>query len=317
MNAAALKQDYWPGYLDALVNVMLYLLLLVGSFALGMVALTLYSMQQQQQLSFLGARSEQLVEQMSLSEGEKAEMSARLASLDIEAIVLRREQLDRERQLEEARLAQQRLQQQQERREQQQAIQLRRAASTTDTKQESDAALQAALEAQKADMSKRLAAMDLEYNELLALLEKDRRQLAQTRQSEPAKPVELVTDVRVVNRGPGSTTGVPSAAGGLFNTVPRSVWAFDASQFIWAADRPLPADFSDADRASGWSLVIHADTGNSRITRESFARVNSVREALVQQGFTRERIKVEVRSIDGVSVKDERLFRTVYMLEDN
>ncbi len=310
MNAATLKQDYWPGYLDALVNVMLYLLLLVGSFALGMVALTLYSTQQQQQLSFLGARSEQLVEQMGLSEGEKAQMAARLASLDIEAIVQRREQLDRARQLEAARLAQQRLQQQQ------QAMQLRRPEPLSAPNGQ-DTARQAALEAQKAELSKRLTAIDQEYAELLVLLEREKRQLAQVRRSEPVKPVELVTDVRVVNRVPASTAGVSTPGSALFGAAPRAVWVFDASQFIWTADKPLPADFSEADRANGWSLVVHADTGNSRITRESFARVNSVREALVQQGFTRERIKVEVRSIDGVAVKDERLFRTVYMLHDN
>jgi hypothetical protein len=312
MRAASLQQDYWPGYLDALVNVMLYLLLLVGSFALGMVALTLHSMQQQQQLSFLGERTEKLVEQMDLTDGEKAQMSERLASLNIEAMVQRRAELDRERQLEAVRLEQQRLQ------AEQQAVPVRRAVSPAAPSVELNAAQQVAQAAQKAELSKQLSFADREYTELVALLEKEKKQLEQMRQSVPVKPVELVTDLRVSNRGPGSAvTSGSSGSEALFTSPPKSTWIFDTTQFIWSAGKAMPSELTDADRANAWKLVIHADTTNSRITRESFARVNSVREVLVQQGFIRERIKVEVRSIEGIAVKDERLFRTVYMLQDN
>ena len=39
MRGAVAEQNYWPGYLDALINVMLNLLFLVAVFAIGLVLL--------------------------------------------------------------------------------------------------------------------------------------------------------------------------------------------------------------------------------------------------------------------------------------
>jgi hypothetical protein len=320
MKSSALQQDFWPGYLDVLVNVMLYLLLLVGSFALGMVALTLHSIEQQQQLSFLDDKNEgvgsaalqeratQVIEEMNLTESEKVIMLTRLGQIDIEAMVRRREELDREQQLEELREAQrQRVQQlAQDNRE-------RVAAEPAPAKT-------TAMRHAKADQIKaQLAALDEEFQSALAVLERERRLSQQQREASPQKLNEVIFDLRVTAK---TLSASSLGAGGrdipsrLFDRDPKVIWEFESTQFLWGADKPVPSALADANVSASWKLVILADTDNSRIMRESFARVNSVREALVRQGFARELIKVEVRSLQGVPVKDERLLRTVFMLQD-
>ena len=327
MRSTVLQQDYWPGYLDALVNVMLYLLLLVGSFALGMVALTLHSMEQQQQLSFLGGgtggagggtaalqeRASQIVGEMNLSEAEKALMSARLSQMDITAMVRRREELDRERQLEEQREVQ-RQRAQQLAQQQVQDKNERVAVEPTPPKNSLVRDL-------KADQLKaQLNALEDEYQNAMAALDREKRLSQQQREAQPPQKVnEVIFDLRVTARATssgGSSAGGRDVPARLFDRDPKVVWEFESNQFLWGADKPVPDTLADANVSASWKLVIFADTDNSRIMRESFARINSVREALVRQGFARELIKVEVRPLQSAPVKDERLLRTVFMLQD-
>ena len=54
------EQNYWPGYLDALINVMLNLLFLVAIFAIGLVLLNLESFTRQNQISRLDEQAQQV-----------------------------------------------------------------------------------------------------------------------------------------------------------------------------------------------------------------------------------------------------------------
>jgi hypothetical protein len=277
-------------------------------------------MEQQQQLSFLDGRSEgvasaalqeratQIIEEMNLTESEKAIMSARLGQIDIEAMVRRREELDRERQLEELREAQH-----------QRAQQLAQDKSERVAAEPAPAKTTVMRDAKADQLKAQLAALDEEYQSALAVLERERRLSQQQREASPQKPNEVIVDLRVTAKTP--STSSPGAGGRdipsrLFYRDPRVIWEFESTQFLWGADKPVPDALADANVSASWKLVIFADTDNSRIMRESFARVNSVREALVRQGFARELIKVEVRSLQGAPVKDERLLRTVFMLQD-
>lgn len=315
MRSSTLEQDYWPGYLDALVNVMLYLLLLVGSFALGMVALTLHSMKQQQQLSFLGAsdsvqgaptlqgRASQIVGQMNLTDAEKSLISARLSAIDIDAMVRRREELDRQLQLEQLREAQR-----------QQAKRL--VAEDAGTAAERTPPTSKRAPDPRVDQLKaQLNLVEEEYQSTLQVLDRERR-LGLSSSPAP-KANEVIFDLRVAAKPTGTaSSGSKESQGRLFDRDPKVIWEFESSQFLWGADKPVPDALADANTAASWKLVIFADTNNSRVVRESFARVNSVREALVRQGFARELIKVEVRPFQSLQFKDERLLRTVFMLQD-
>jgi hypothetical protein len=328
MKSSTLEQDYWPGYLDALINVMLYLLLLVGSFALGMVALTLHSMKQQQQLSFLGAsdsaqgattlqggasqivgqmkgRASQIVDQMNLTEAEKSLISVRLGQIDAEAMVRRREELDRQLQLEQLREAQR-----------QQAKRL----VVEEAETAAEPSLLTGKRAQEANfdhLKAQLTRVDEEYQNALQVLDRERRLSLQQRESSSpaAKANEVIFDLRVAAK-PSSTVslGPRETQAKLFDRDPKVIWEFESSRFLWDADKPVPAALADVDVAAAWQLVIFADMENSRVMRESFARVNSVREVLVRQGFTRKQIKVEIRSLHVAPTKDERVLRTVFML---
>ena len=64
MKLVPADQNYWPGYLDALINVLLNLLMLVAVFAMGLVSLNLQVFTQEQQLSKLGTQWSQVVDAM-------------------------------------------------------------------------------------------------------------------------------------------------------------------------------------------------------------------------------------------------------------
>jgi hypothetical protein len=317
MKAASLKQDFWPGYLDVMVNVMLYLLLLVASFALGLVALTLHSMQQQQQLFVLGAGSLPTAQGMGMDEQERARVFARLDSLNIQEMVRRREALENQRRLREASppLPQK---------------DLRLAVRPPEVVQPAvlppaparKPAPRVALEMPSTaadginDVQTRLKSVEDEYQLIQTVLDRENRQLSQlkARTQLPAQPV--VQDFQVMVKSlVDPSRSADEAYVRFLQKSPKAIWAFPAEQFIWAADAALPEGVAQADRAPVWLLVIYADLENSRITRESFARIISVRETLVRQGFVRESIKVEVRSVDKGGLRDERLFRTVFMLQ--
>ena len=114
MKGAVAEQNYWPGYLDALINVMLNLLFLVAVFAIGLLLLNVQTMSQQRQLTDLGAQqgelgaqqgergaqqgelgaqTREILNEMGLGEAQKGSLLARLERLNVAEMVERRRRL--------------------------------------------------------------------------------------------------------------------------------------------------------------------------------------------------------------------------------
>lgn len=315
MRAPALQQDYWPGFLDILVNVMLYMLLLVGSFALGAVALTLHSMQQRQQLSFLDSDKTLAMQAMGLDEADRGRLMLRLESLDVQAMVNRREALDRGRQLAENR-----------QRDLQRELALRQAqaqpASPVQSKQPTQSSQEQALvqiKQQYLDSEMRLAVLTDQLRSAQSGLTQAKQALAANAQARRSEVTPRVSDFRV--SGPSrAATGERSLAFLLAEQLgrePSAVWVFAADELLWPQAKVPPISGMSLSDQMPWLLLIFADTANPRIVRESFARVNSVRQTLIDRGFEKERIKVEVRPHEASTGLDERLYRSVFMLPNN
>jgi endonuclease YncB( thermonuclease family) len=92
------------------------------------------------------------------------------------------------------------------------------------------------------------------------------------------------------------------------------VWAFDAHELNWPPNRPVPVGLADLRRTDNWRLVGYARPDNNREAREVFARLKSVREQLIRQGFARDRIGIELRSTAELPAADEFLPRHVLMV---
>lgn len=315
MSAQAQTQDYWPGFLDILVNVMLYLLLLVSSFALGSVALTLHSMQQQFQLSFLDVGKAVEVQAASLSEEDRNRLMARLESLDIEAMLKRREELDRQRQLLETRRkeVERELAQRQQR-----AAQEARQASRSRPDRESVQQDLERLQQQRTDYEFTLASLGVELSAMQRNLSQASQALLLQKQSQQAKSERSESNFRV-----SSILGSLGVGEELEVMVERrlgssvvAVWEFEPGELMWSAAKVPPISGMALNLRGPWRVVTLTDTGNVRLVRESFARVNSVRDVLIARGFTRESIKVEVLDFNAADGADGRLFRTVLMLPD-
>jgi endonuclease YncB( thermonuclease family) len=71
---------------------------------------------------------------------------------------------------------------------------------------------------------------------------------------------------------------------------------------------------ADLRRTDNWRLVGYARPDNNREAREVFARLKSVREQLIRQGFARDRIGVELRSTADLPAADVLLPRHVLMV---
>jgi hypothetical protein len=71
---------------------------------------------------------------------------------------------------------------------------------------------------------------------------------------------------------------------------------------------------ADLRRTDNWRLVGYARPDNYREAREVFARLKSVREQLIRQGFARDRIGVELRSTADLPAADVLLPRHVLMV---
>jgi hypothetical protein len=92
------------------------------------------------------------------------------------------------------------------------------------------------------------------------------------------------------------------------------VWTFDAHELNWPPNRPVPVGLADLRRTDNWRLVGYARPDNNREAREVFARLKSVREQLIRQGFARDRIGVELRSTADLPAADVLLPRHVLMV---
>jgi flagellar biosynthesis GTPase FlhF len=193
MSAQAQAQDYWPGFLDILVNVMLYLLLLVSSFALGSVALTLHSMQQQFQLSELDVGQAVEMQSAELNEEDRRRLMLRLESLDVQAMLKRREEVDRERQLLEARRKEVERELAQQQRTAQEVRQRNRSRPDREAVQQEEVRLQQ----QRSDYEFTLSALGVELSTMRRNLAQASESLLLQKQSQQAKAEQVESDFRV------------------------------------------------------------------------------------------------------------------------
>lgn len=320
MRGAVVEQNYWPGYLDALINVMLNLLFLVAVFAIGLLLLNTQSISQQRKLEQMGSDRMQLFEEMGLTEAEKEILSDRLDKLDVNAMVERRRLLD----LNSKEVAKKEQSISEIKKQTESAASA--ASAATQTQPELADTRQALLNRLK-EKNARLAELDIELKALNDRLAQGRRQQAAV-QASVAPPVQAavvppqaqaelrqVVDFRLTGRGqelPSSDT--LNALKQALGAEPLAVWEFGAEEFAWSARKGLPKGYTAANKSQAWKLVVFADFDNQRILRESFARGQATREWMVQDGHARDQIQLELKPTKQLPGLDEVAFRHVFLV---
>lgn len=327
MRGAVPEQNYWPGYLDALINVMLNLLFLVAVFAIGLLLLNVQTMSQQRQLTdlnvqqpqtdqaepgqpfvqagpgqrlvqagpgqqfSLGAQSQQVIDAMGLSEAEKERIVAKLQKMDVASMVDRRRQLDAK--------------------SQEVALQEMLMASKK-------AELSGTLEEQKKrllEKNQRLAQYEQGLKEVANKLALEKEQLANLQRRKSERAQDWVIDIRIAPRTPGSQAMDPqSLIRQALGVVPQAVWEYAEQEKSWNKDRSPPSGYATAAKGQGWKLVVFADIHSPQVLRDAFTRGNAVRERMVQDGHLRTQIQVEMKSSKEIAGMDEAVYRQVFML---
>lgn len=327
MRGAVAEQNYWPGYLDALINVMLNLLFLVAVFAIGLLLLNVQTMTQQRQLTDLGAQQEQvlgaqtqeIMDELGLDEAEKARLTARLEQLDVAAMVERRRRLGL--------LSQ-------EVAEQESVVALRKPQALAPEPAPAAAAViptpvtpaappdkadpAESVQAQKKRMEEKalkLAEAEQRLNDMAERVAQSQRQLSAL-QASRAQPVQdQVVDLRIAGRSLAVETAQTSQAlRQALGGVPQAVWEYAADEFAWPRSKSLPLGYAVADKTAGWKLIVFSDPDNPRVLRESFARGNATREWMVKDGHVRGQIQVELKPAKQVPGLGEIAYRQVFMV---
>lgn len=325
MRGAVAEQNYWPGYLDALINVMLNLLFLVAVFAIGLVLLNVQTMKQQRQLTdlgsqegqVLGVQTQEIMDELGLDEAEKARLTARLEQLDVAAMVERRRRLG---------LLSQELA------EQESLVALRKPlvpapepapaavlpATVTPAAPPDKADAAEMVQAQKKRMEEKalkLAEAEQRLKDLAERVAQGQRQLSAI-QASRAQPVQdQIIDFRIAGRGLASETAQTSLAlRQALGGVPQAVWEYGADEFVWPRSKSLPLGYAVADKTAGWKLIVFSDPDNPRALRESFARGNATREWMVKDGHVRGQIQVELKPAKQVPGLGEIAYRQVFMV---
>lgn len=325
MKGAVAEQNYWPGYLDALINVMLNLLFLVAVFAIGLLLLNIQTMSQQRQLASLGAPQEdlsaqtrQILDELGLSEAEKARLLARLEQLDVAAMVERRRRLgllSEEVAAQESLMARIKLPE---------APPPPPAPAPAAAPQPAPAApdkadaAEAALQAQKKRLEEKalkLAEAEQRLKALAERLAQGQRQLAALQASRAQPVADQIVDLRVAGRSTALASAQTAAVlRQVLGAAPQAVWEFAADEFEWPRGKGLPLGYAVADKAAGWKLIVFAEADNPRVMRESFARGNATREWMVKDGHVRAKIQVELKPSVQVPGLDEQAMRQVFMV---
>lgn len=310
MKLVPADQNYWPGYLDALINVLLNLLMLVAVFAMGLVSLNLQVFTQEQQLSKLGTQWSQVVDSMLSGPGDggggaegsgpgsqasKQRLEARLKALNVEDILVRRQELAQKQQLLTDTQALERQRQEQ-------------------AKLAEMAKLVAAQQALLQERQKKIAEDELRLRELQDIAKKERGQ-AEPRdfKSDPLNPGALIA-LRVPGRleGAASSGDIKSVLAQSTGLSPQLVWEYAPSELSWSSS-VRPEGYEAVDKSRKWRLTIFSDMDNPRVLRESLARLNAIRELMVGDGYVRAQIKVEIRPIADIKNISEAMYRLVFL----
>jgi hypothetical protein len=167
-----------------------------------------------------------------------------------------------------------------------------------------------------AERQRQLAEMEQLLRETQERLEQERARLATLQKSRAPAPSEQLVDFRVASAAERAPAPVNSrevltrVAGGR----PQAVWEFSPGESLWPSGRAWPEGMANASPSLKWRLVGFVDLSNARVRREVFARVQSVREQLISQGYARERIELELRPLPEQVSGDEQLHRLIFIL---
>lgn len=327
------EQNYWPGYLDALINVLLNLLMLVAVFAMGLVSLNLQVLGQEQLLSKLDAQWSAAVGAVvsekagdkeadaaskdgALDEAARQALASRLKAMNADEILLRRQELAQKKELlDKAQAAQRQQQAQGPDQAQAQAQAQVQGPTPGPTQAKAKASLPEAPSPELLDKQKRIAEEESRLKALQERIKRERAQLAQLqRQAEPVV-VGSLFGFRVPGRLESAPAGdVKPLLGQALGLSPRLVWEYAAADFSWSG-AARPEGYEALDKSQKWRLTAFADLDNARLTREAFARVNSIREVMVRDGHVRSHIQVQIKPIADMSNINESAYRLVFLFQ--
>ena len=268
------EQNYWPGYLDALINVMLTLLFMVAIFAIGLVLLNSQIQAKRSQIDIMAEHAKEVLDGLDLDQTKREALLAKTVQAQVHA--------------------------------------------STAAVNPQDATLDVAgLTAELRDRRQRLAQMDQDILQTQTQWDQEKVRRQSTTQSEAEVHSERVIDFRVAAKTERMVAPAPKPTEAVWahtGLQVQLVWAFDAHELNWPPNRPVPVGLADLRRTDNWRLVGYARPDNNREAREVFARLKSVREQLIRQGFARDRIGIELRSTADLPAADVLLPRHVLMV---
>jgi len=311
MNGTHEEQNFWPGYLDALINVLLNLLFLVAVFAMGLVSLTLQSMRQMNQISRLNEQATEAVAALDMDAAQRQAILQKIEKLNVASMVANREELDRRKQSLAA----------------QPSLSLDNPAASAPAQSPSTAANEAHAEKNtpkglNEDKRSLLAELEEQIKDVKNKIAKERAQWQAARPN-PSQPLpEMTPEIRAASRAEstnlsakgGKVGGVRETLVTAIGTKPLAIWEFSPAEFAWPPSRPLPDAVQLADTSATWHLLGFVDPTNARVRREVFARMQAVRNLLIDRGYAKERIQLELRPLSEPQKEDDQAHRLIFML---
>ncbi len=318
MNGAHEEQNFWPGYLDALINVMLNLLFLVAVFAMGLVSLTLQSMRQMNQISRLNEQATEAVAALDMDAAQRQAILQKIEKLNIASMVANREELERRRQSLSAHPGNA------ESSDKPTSSAPAHSLSTAATEAQAEKNLREPNTPKGVSEDKRslLAELEEQIKDVKNKIAKERAQWLAARPN-PSQPLpEIPPEIRTASRAEsahlsakgGKVGGVRETLVTAIGTKPMAIWEFLPSEFAWPPSRPLPDAVQVADTSATWHLLGFVDPTNARVRREVFARLQAVRNLLIDRGYAKERIQLELRPLSEPQKEDDQAHRLIFML---
>jgi hypothetical protein len=317
MHRASDQQNFWPGYLDALINVMLNLLFLVAIFAMCSVSLGLNSMKQMNQVNRLKEQATEVVGTLDLDGANRQAMLQKIENLNISAMLANREELGRLRQSTSGK--------QITPADEKTTFKTSPSLDAPDTKGATDRPEEKpsndsnAVAAVIKDKRKLIKELEAQIKDTKTKITQEKVQLLVAQQNRSPAQMEPVSEIRsppkpgsLIRAAKSGSVGDTLVAG--MNLKPQVTWEFPPGDFVWPTSRALPDGFQAADKSEAWKLLGFFDPTNARVRREVFARMQVVRELLIERSFSKERIQLELRPLSEFQSVDEQTHRFIFML---
>ncbi len=170
-----------------------------------------------------------------------------------------------------------------------------------------------------AERQRQLAELEQRLREAQERLAQERSRLLALQQTRPPTPSEQVLEFRVTSAADRTErsarpVGVREVLAGMAGGRSQAVWEFAPGESAWPAGRTPPEGVGSASPTGKWRLVGFVDVANARVRRETFARIQSVRDQLIAKGIPRDRIELELRPVSEALAADEQTHRLIFML---